>query len=103
MTAERMRSLEQPFLDDGVPLMQRAAAAVAEAARSFDGDVLVVVGPGNNGGDGLFAAAELAAERRVLLWLAAGRAHASGLDARARRGGGGRRRLHRHRRPARSA
>ena len=72
MTAERMRSLEQPFLDDGVPLMQRAAAAVAEAARSFDGDVLVVVGPGNNGGDGLFAAAELAAERRVLLWLAAG-------------------------------
>lgn len=81
MTAERMRSLEQPFLDDGVPLMQRAAAAVAEAARSSDGDVLVVVGPGNNGGDGLFAAAELAAERRVLLWLAAGRAHASGLDA----------------------
>lgn len=81
VTAERMRALEQPFLDDGVPLMQRAAAAVAQEARTFDGDVLVVVGPGNNGGDGLFAAAELAAERRVLLWLAAGRAHEAGLGA----------------------
>lgn len=81
LTAERVRLLERPFLDDGVPLMQRAAHVVAEVARGFDGDVLVVVGPGNNGGDGLFAAAELAVGRRVLLWLAAGRGHTAGLEA----------------------
>jgi hydroxyethylthiazole kinase-like uncharacterized protein yjeF len=39
-------------------LMQRAGAAVAEAAKNIReaGDILVLAGPGNNGGDGFVAA-----------------------------------------------
>ncbi|MDQ3557586.1 MAG: NAD(P)H-hydrate epimerase, partial [Pseudomonadota bacterium] len=42
-------------------LMERAGAAVAEAAARMAGgaDILVLAGPGNNGGDGFVAAAEL--------------------------------------------
>ena len=45
----------------GFALMQRAGAAVAERAERMagQGTVLVLAGPGNNGGDGFVAASEL--------------------------------------------
>jgi hydroxyethylthiazole kinase-like uncharacterized protein yjeF len=45
----------------GFELMRRAGLAVAEAAQHVrpDGPILVVAGPGNNGGDGFVAASEL--------------------------------------------
>jgi len=62
-----MRALEQGAVDHGVSLdtlMDNAGAALAgevRRARPAGGRVLVLVGPGNNGGDGLVAAARLRA------------------------------------------
>ncbi len=51
--------------DGGLPLMERAGQAAAEAALGMLGDpggsVLVLAGPGNNGGDALVAARRLRA------------------------------------------
>src|SRR3569623_3262778 len=50
----------------GVKLMLSAGQAGAEAANALveEGPILSVAGPGNNGGDGFVAAAELAAQGR---------------------------------------
>lgn len=84
-TAAQLRAAEEKIFADqpGVDLMGRAAEAIVSVARVMApaGPVVVVVGPGNNGGDGLFAAAALAVDREVLVWLAMGTAHEAGLAA----------------------
>ena len=67
VTATQMTALEQASERRGVStdtLMENAGLAVAEAARSMmggaaTGRVLVLIGPGNNGADGLVAARHL--------------------------------------------
>lgn len=93
-TAAQVRAAEQPLLDAGVPLMERAAAALAgeirEAARPsrFAQDaaggrrVLLIVGSGNNGGDALFAGATVAREGLVVdIVRTSERIHDDGLAA----------------------
>src|SRR5689334_10464039 len=75
LTAEAMRDAEQAAIDQGTSverLMERAGAALAEAAYRFAGPVsaLILCGPGNNGGDGYVAARRLA-ERGVRVRVAA--------------------------------
>jgi ADP-dependent NAD(P)H-hydrate dehydratase / NAD(P)H-hydrate epimerase len=65
LTAEAMRAAEQRAIDGGISveqLMERAGASLAEAAYRFAGPmpVLILCGPGNNGGDGYVAARHLA-------------------------------------------
>jgi hydroxyethylthiazole kinase-like uncharacterized protein yjeF len=63
-TADQVRAAEAPLLAAGVPLMARAAAALAREVRVLlpdaGGRVLVLAGSGDNGGDALYAGAELA-------------------------------------------
>lgn len=64
VTADEMRRIESACVERGISLatlMQRAGTAVALAASSHQsaGPVLVLAGPGNNGGDGLVAARAL--------------------------------------------
>lgn len=66
LTVDAMRSAEQAAIDAGATvelLMERAGAALAEAAYRFAGPLpmLILCGPGNNGGDGYVAARHLAA------------------------------------------
>ena len=75
LTADQMRAAEHAAIDggDGVEqLMERAGAALAEAAYRFAGPVptLILCGPGNNGGDG-YVAARYLAERGVEVRIAA--------------------------------
>lgn len=62
-TAAQVRTAEAPLLAAGVPLMRRAAAALAEVIAEHEPTtMLVLVGAGDNGGDALFAAATAAAD-----------------------------------------
>jgi len=75
LTAEAMRAAEQVAVDGGTgveELMERAGTALAEAAYRFAGPmpVLILCGPGNNGGDG-YVAARLLAGRGVQVRVAA--------------------------------
>jgi NAD(P)H-hydrate epimerase len=78
VTSAEMRALEQAAVDAGATwpgLMEQAGWGVAQAAIGILGDpadrpVVVLVGPGNNGGDGLVAARHLrAAGAAVTLYL----------------------------------
>ena len=101
-SAAQVREAEEPLLAAGVPLMERAAFALSRvvlddlrARRHLCGggsvrgaQVALLVGPGNNGGDALFAGAYLA--RRgvaVTACLVAGNAHQAGLSAFVKAGG----------------
>jgi len=89
--AAAVRAAEQPLLAAGVPLMGRAAFAlathVARVLRDARGRVggsrvALLVGSGNNGGDTLHAGALLARRgAQVTAVLTAARAHAGGLEA----------------------
>lgn len=92
--ARAIKAAEEPVLADGVPLMGQAAFAIAVRIAALlqsrrgqlpGARVLVLVGGGNNGGDGLYAAAQL--RRRGVGVTAAvlhDRPHAGGLaEARA--------------------
>ncbi len=67
VTAEQMYNIDNKCADIGLPtavLMENAGKAVAEEVRQVLGTVskqhiLVLIGPGNNGGDGLVAARHL--------------------------------------------
>ena len=66
LTADATRKAEQAAIDGGTSveaLMERAGEALAEAVYRYAGKlpVLVLAGPGNNGGDGYVAARYLAA------------------------------------------
>ncbi len=88
-TADQIRVAESPLLAAQAhpdQLMQSAAHAVFEAAEAMldeaTGRVLVLAGPGGNGGDALYAGAELAlAGYRVDALLTAGRAQERALAA----------------------
>lgn len=67
VTSQQMRDLEQRAMEMGMPaqaLMQNAGRAVADAIAKHLNDVghvrvVVLVGPGNNGGDGIVVARHL--------------------------------------------
>ena len=93
LTAAEMRAAEQAVMATGVPeyaLMERAGAAAAEIIWRAGGkrDLLVLCGPGNNGGDG-FVIARLLRARGVPVRVAAlGESRTdSGMKARAAWGG----------------
>ncbi|KAA8817998.1 carbohydrate kinase [Bifidobacterium rousetti] len=77
-----VRDMERPLLEDGVPLMRMAANAAAHVAARMlddaeidieDAVVTLLAGAGDNGGDGLFAAAALADEGAQVTAVATGR------------------------------
>lgn len=73
-----LRAIERRYADEG--LMQKAGLALADLAQQLIGDsadpILVVAGPGNNGGDALVAARHLQARwHRVTVVLAADPQH----------------------------
>jgi hydroxyethylthiazole kinase-like uncharacterized protein yjeF len=83
LTAAAMRAAEQAAMADGVieaELMDRAGRAVAEAVSRLAAtrEVLILCGPGNNGGDGYLAAAILAERGRAVRVAAAGEPHSEG-------------------------
>ncbi|MDI3211520.1 NAD(P)H-hydrate epimerase [Arthrobacter sp. AL12] len=98
-TGTQIREAEVPLLATGAGavLMQRAAHGLANAVvrelrargeRLYGASVTVLAGKGNNGGDGLFAAAMLAARgMRTTAVLTAGDAHPEGLRAFEKAGG----------------
>ncbi|MDR6690816.1 hydroxyethylthiazole kinase-like uncharacterized protein yjeF [Microbacterium sp. 1154] len=85
-SADAVRAAEKPLLAEGRPLMRWAAAALADVvARQLEtrpGALLVLAGAGDNGGDALFAAAELCTvAERVDVVLVRDRVHRAALDA----------------------
>ncbi len=88
-SAAQVRAAEAPHLAAGEPLMRRAAAALAATlrqeladAQAPDGPVVLLVGSGDNGGDALWAGAELARAGVVVTVVPTSeRMHAAGTAA----------------------
>ncbi len=67
VTTDQMREIERRAAEIGLPpetLMENAGLAVAQEVKKWLGDIegrhiLILIGPGNNGGDGLVAARHL--------------------------------------------
>ncbi|MCK4362967.1 MAG: bifunctional ADP-dependent NAD(P)H-hydrate dehydratase/NAD(P)H-hydrate epimerase, partial [Dehalococcoidia bacterium] len=67
LTTNEMREIERGAAEQGLPnevLMENAGLAIAQQVKGWLGSavgqqILVLVGPGNNGGDGLVAARHL--------------------------------------------
>ena len=84
--AAQIRAAEAPLLAAGVPLMQRASAALAREVRALlgrdDARVLLLVGSGNNGADALYAGAILAEGGADVTIVRTGdRVHAAALES----------------------
>ncbi|MEG8039345.1 NAD(P)H-hydrate dehydratase [Sphingomonas sp. LR60] len=80
LTAAEMRAAEAAVIATGISvdtLMQRAGAGIADAVRRLAGvnEVLILCGPGNNGGDGYVAAARLHAAGRMVRVAASAEPH----------------------------
>lgn len=86
-SARQIRDAEAPLLAAGAPLMQRAARGLAEHIERMlpagrPARLLLLVGPGNNGGDALYAGQRLArAGHAVVVLPASSRTHEEGLAA----------------------
>ncbi len=85
-SAEQIRGAEAPHLAAGEPLMARAATGLAREIRKLlpdaGGRVVLLVGSGDNGGDTLYAGAELAADGTDVAIVATGnRVHEQALAA----------------------
>src|SRR5659263_470210 len=88
---DAIRRAEAPLLEAGVPLMRQAARALSVTAvreirvrgqRVPGSVVLALVGGGNNGGDALWAAADLARRGvRAEVALCSPTVHVEGLEA----------------------
>lgn len=87
LTADQMRRADALTITagtDGFTLMRRAGEAVARAARRMipaGAPILVLCGPGNNGGDGFVAAALLSEEGHAVAVALLGAREALGGDA----------------------
>ena len=86
LTTAEMERADRLTIAAGTPgfaLMLSAGQAVAETAMDLveEGPILVVAGPGNNGGDGFVAAAELAAQGREVSVISIGERDALKGDA----------------------
>lgn len=84
--ADAVRAAERPSLAAGLPLMRWAASALADVVaaelRARPGAILVIAGAGDNGGDALYAAAELCGVAdRVDVVLVRDRVHRAALEA----------------------
>jgi len=89
-SVDQIRHAEEPHRAAGEPLMLRAAAGLAAEIRTLMGAaaegelraVVLLVGSGDNGGDALYAGAELAAEGTMVAIVPTGsRMHEKALEA----------------------
>jgi NAD(P)H-hydrate epimerase len=76
LTANRMREIDRQAIEEygipGVVLMENAGLQVVKAIRETEAKHLVIVaGPGNNGGDGFVVARHLYQEKHVSVWITA--------------------------------
>jgi ADP-dependent NAD(P)H-hydrate dehydratase / NAD(P)H-hydrate epimerase len=76
VTASRMREIDRLAIEEygipGVVLMENAGLRLVEAIeKNGNKEVVIVAGPGNNGGDGFVAARQLYQKYRVSVWITA--------------------------------